>query len=303
MEQTPRIEIISLTQGESFAWREFIEPRFSSPWHFHSEFELTLIRHGSGQLFVGDQIVPFNKGDLFMLGGGLPHVFYSDATRKIQGKQAHSHAVVIQMLPDVFGAKFWEIQENHDLRVLLELSRRGISFDAAARPGMATLIEEIGRRKGVPRTLALLELLNSCSGLLQHSRLLCSEGYVSRPDVYAERRINTVCKYVFEGSNGPITLAEAARRAAMNPSAFCRYFGKVTGKRFMTFVNEVRVGHVCRALLETQGGIAEIAFACGFGSLSNFNRWFGAAHGMSPKRFRSAHQQLKSSLAKKQSAT
>ncbi len=293
MERTLRLELISLTDGESFAWREFIEPRFSSPWHFHPEFELTLIRRGSGQLFVGDQIVRFNAGDLFLLGGGLPHVFYSNAPPKKPGRRSQSHAVVIQLLPEIFGAKFWEIPEHRDLRGLLELSRRGIAFAGDTRPGMASLLEQIGLRQGVTRTLGLLDLLNRCAGALQHSSLLCSEGYVFSPDMYAERRINAVCRYVFEHYQGHITLAEAARRAAMNPSAFSRYFSKVTGKRFMTFVNEVRIGQVCRALIETRGGIAEIAFACGFESLSNFNRWFEAVHGMSPKRFRSAHHQLK----------
>lgn len=285
----PRLELISLTEGESFAWREFIEPRFASPWHFHPEFELTLIRRGSGQLFVGDAIVHFNVGDIFLLGGGLPHVFYSDAPPKARGKPVRSHAVVLQLLPNVFGEKFWEMPEHRDLRELWQLAQQGISFAADARADLAMRLQEVGLQKGVPRTIGLLNLLNLGAKALQRSQLLCSEGYVFRPDMYTERRISAVCRYVFENSNGRITLAEAARRAAMNPSAFCRYFSKVTGKRFMTFVNEVRVGQVCRSLIETDRDVAEIAFACGFESLSNFSRWFGALHGTSPSRFRSAH--------------
>lgn len=299
MERPLRLELISLTEGESFAWREFIEPRFSSPWHFHPEFELTLIRRGSGQLFVGDAIVRFNEGDIFLLGGGLPHVFYSDAPPKIRGTRATSHAVVLQFLPDVFGAKFWGMPEHHDLRELWRLAQRGILFTTEARSELAALLQEIGPQKGVPRTLGLLKLLNHCAEVRHRARRLCSEGYVFQPDMYAERRISAVCRYVFENSNGRITLAEAGRHAAMNPAAFCRYFSKVTGKRFMTFVNEVRVGQVCRALIETDADVAEIAFSCGFESLSNFSRWFGALHGTSPSRFRSSHQQLNIGGAKK----
>jgi len=293
-----RLELISLPAGESFAWREFIEPRFSSPWHFHPESELTLIQRGTGQLFVGDAIVHFNAGDVFLLGGGLPHVFYSDAPPKLLGKQGCSHAVVLQLLPDVFGAKFWKMPEHHDLRELWRLASRGISFAPEARPDLVKLLQEVGLKKGVPRTLSLLKLLNCGADALRRSRFLCSDGYVFRPDTYAEQRISRVCRYVFENSNGPITLDEAARHAAMNPSAFCRYFSKVTGKRFMTFVNEVRIGQVCRSLIETDREVAEIAFSCGFESLSNFSRWFRALHGISPSRFRSAHDQLSRSGAK-----
>lgn len=299
MEIPLRLELISLTEGESFAWREFIEPRFSSPWHFHPEFELILIRCGSGQLFVGDAIVRFSKGDIFLIGGGVPHVFYSDALPKSRGKRINSHAVVLQFLPDVFGAKFWEMPEHHDLRELWRLAQRGILFADKDRTDLAARLQEVPLQKGLLRTIGLLKLLHRAAAARQHAQLLCSEGYVFRPDMYSERRINAVCRYVFEHSHGRITLAEAARRAAMNSSAFCRYFTKVTGKRFMTFVNEVRIGQVCRALIETDRDVAEIAFSCGFESLSNFSRWFGVVHKTSPTRFRTAHQQLQNSRTKK----
>jgi AraC-like DNA-binding protein len=285
-----RLELISLTEGESFALREFIEPRFSSPWHFHPEVELTLILRGTGQLFAGDAIVHFNAGDLFLLGGGLPHVFYSDAPPKTRGERTTSHAVVLQFLPGVFGVNFWEMPEHRGLRELLKTAQLGVAFAAEAGPELATLLQSIGSQKGVARSLGLLQLLSRCAIAMPHSRLLCSDGYVFCPDKYAERRISAVCRYVFDQSGGRITLAEAARHAAMNPSAFCRYFTKVTGKRFMTFVNEVRVGQVCRTLIETDREVSEIAFSSGFDSLSNFSRWFGIFHGMSPSRFRAAHR-------------
>jgi AraC-like DNA-binding protein len=196
------------------------------------------------------------------------------------------------LLPEVFGTKFLEMPEHHDLRELWRLSQRGILFAADARPDLAAMLQDIGSRKGLLRTVCLLKLLNRGANARQHSQLLCSEGYVFRPDMYTERRISAVCRYVFENSDGRITLDEAARRAAMNPSAFCRYFTKITGKRFMTFVNEVRIGQVCRLLIETDLDVGEIAFSCGFESLSNFSRWFSTLHKISPSRFRSAHHLL-----------
>ena len=76
---------------------------------------------------------------------------------------------------------------------------------------------------------------------------------------------------------------------SMSPSAFSRYFKRVMGKTFSRFVNELRIGQACRALLETDRPIAEIAYDCGFNNLSNFNRRFRELRGVSPRQFREQH--------------
>ena len=56
----------------------------------------------------------------------------------------------------------------------------------------------------------------------------------------------------------------AARRAGLSPAAFSRYFRQKMGHTFEDFVNEIRVGRSCRALIETpEKSVAEIAHAKG----------------------------------------
>ena len=61
---------------------------------------------------------------------------------------------------------------------------------------------------------------------------------------------------------------------------------KSTGKTFIRYVNELRVGHACRLLIETEFSIAEICYQVGFNNVSNFNRRFRELHLMSPKQYR-----------------
>jgi AraC-like DNA-binding protein len=48
----------------------------------------------------------------------------------------------------------------------------------------------------------------------------------------------------------------------------------------------VRIGQVCKKLSEEDWSIAEVAYACGFQNLSNFNRFFKEMIGKTPKEYR-----------------
>jgi AraC-like DNA-binding protein len=58
------------------------------------------------------------------------------------------------------------------------------------------------------------------------------------------------------------------------------------GVSYIDYVIAMRVGLACRYLLETDGGVAEIAFRVGFNNLSNFNRQFRRLKGWTPRDFR-----------------
>ena len=73
----PAFEKVVPPPGRSLAWDTFDLPAFPYRWHFHPEFELTLITAGRGRRFVGDSIEPFEPGDLVLLGPHLPHTWHS----------------------------------------------------------------------------------------------------------------------------------------------------------------------------------------------------------------------------------
>ncbi|MFM8702973.1 MAG: cupin domain-containing protein, partial [Planctomycetia bacterium] len=111
--------------GRSLAWDAFDLTCFPYRWHFHPEYELTLITSGHGRRFVGDSIEPFDAGDLVLLGPHLPHTWHSAAAR---GQR--SRAVVIRFAADFLGESFFERPELSRIGGLLGRSARGIVFAA-----------------------------------------------------------------------------------------------------------------------------------------------------------------------------
>ena len=73
------LEHLSENINQPIQLKEIVQARFDAPYHFHPEFELTLIISGEGKRFIGNQISDFSPGDLVLLGSNLPHYWRNDS--------------------------------------------------------------------------------------------------------------------------------------------------------------------------------------------------------------------------------
>ena len=89
----------------SFRTLRIAAPVFDHVYHFHPEFEITLIESGHGQRFIGDSIEPFGAGDLVLMGANLPHCYITD--RQDSRGTRWARASVIQFDRSAFGERFF----------------------------------------------------------------------------------------------------------------------------------------------------------------------------------------------------
>ena len=94
---------------ESFRCFVREEAAFPFRWHAHPECELTLITHGRGWRYVGNQRETYQAGDLALLGPGLPHTWASGPAAA--GGRSRHRAIVVQFRPDFLGASFLAVPE------------------------------------------------------------------------------------------------------------------------------------------------------------------------------------------------
>ncbi len=274
------LEKISYRKDRSFASYDFQQRRFQCPFHYHPEIELTLIVSSTGQRYVGDHIGRFAPGDLLLMGPNLPHMYTNDAS--FAGK---AHSVVVQFLPDCLGVDFFQRGEMRSIRRLLERASVGLQFHGRTREKVAAALEHFNGLEGCTRLVAFLNLLEILARSKEF-RTLASPAYSPSLALYQGERVNRVCELISKKFREGITQGEAARAARMSVASFSRFFRRATNRTFRSFLNEVRIGHACQLLLETDQTVLENCYASGFGNLSNFNRQFLKLRKAAPREYR-----------------
>ena len=265
-----------------FHYQEFIQPRFTSPYHLHDEFELILIIKSHGKLYLGSNVVNFTDGDLFLFAPGLPHCFYN--TRGYEKENISAHAVVIQFAKDFLGNAFFDKSEVSQFTRLKDRSKFGVQF-VQPKKSLQKRIQCLNQKKNLKKLGELLLILNKLAAK-KNIRLLSTENTLNFCSLNDSIIINNVYKYVAENFQKEISFAVASSIANMQRSAFCRYFKRKTKKKFSEFVNETRIMHALKLLAESDKTIIEIAFECGYENTSYFNRQFKIHSGITPTEFK-----------------
>jgi AraC-like DNA-binding protein len=274
-------EKVTADGSRFFALKRRNDPQFEFRWHYHPEYELTLITRSRGRRFIGDNIDDYADGDLVLMGPNLPHTWCSSPA----SPGTKHEAVVAQFPDDLLGAGRLDGVRVGPVRELLERSKRGLAFRGTTAAEVAQRMLRLERQ---PPLLQLAELLVILDQLARsdEGEVLSTRTFEPQVRPGAVHPLDRVCKFINERYLDRIPLAQAARVLGMSPSAFSRFFHRSTNKTFTKYVNELRIGHACRLLMETERSVADIAGASGFTNLSHFNRCFLRAKRMRPSEFR-----------------
>ena len=84
----------------------------------------------------------------------------------------------------------------------------------------------------------------------------------------------------------PASTSLLARRAGMSAARFARVMKRIFGVTPTQYISRTRIDAASRMLRTSDGSIAEIAHACGFGDHSAFTRAFRTAMGLTPTQYR-----------------
>jgi AraC-like DNA-binding protein/mannose-6-phosphate isomerase-like protein (cupin superfamily) len=277
-------EVIPADPNHSVRWNEHDYPSPLARWNYHPEYEIHLIRKGTGKFIVGDHIGTFEAGHVSIVGAGLPHDWVSDLE---PGEVLEKRDAVIQ-----FDGKWIQqaasiLPEMAEVKPLLEQSARGIEFLGRSAATAAKSIESMGTTTGLERLHHLLELFAILTHAPQEERrYLADEWFRPQLDGQAAAVVDIVLEYVFTNHAGNVKLSEAAALVGMAEPTFSKYFKRSTGQNFSDLVRKLRLAHARSLLERSDKPISEICYEVGFSNLSNFNRHFLNDTGETPRRYR-----------------
>ncbi|MBI6703377.1 AraC family transcriptional regulator [Pseudomonas viridiflava] len=286
-EQRPaELEVILPEPDQCFRWYEHDYPYALARWNHHPEFEIHLIRRGSGKLVAGDYIGGFDAGHVALIGPDLPHDWIGDLA---PGEHLPGRDVVLQFDGAALLALRKTLPELGELQRLFEQARRGVEFTGATAVQAARLMEDIGTAQGLERLILFLQLINTLvKAPSQEAHLLASSCYAPTLDARSSERINKAFDYLLSELTNDIRLSVIAQRLEMTDPGFSRFFKRNTGHGFIDLMRKLRIQRACRLLLQSDMSVSDICFEVGYANLSNFNRHFRVETGQTPSDYRRA---------------
>ena len=274
----PLIEKLPLSENTSFVANIHTTPNFEVPWHQHVEYELILFIEGGGHAYVGNYVGEFTVGDIYFLGSNLPHTFQKAEPDMI------TSAIVIHFKEDFWGDSFLKLPECKQIKNLLKTSVRGLIINGESKVEMAKLIKKLVETKGFERILLLCQCLQLMSSKQEYKSISTQE--VGDFNMRHKERIDKIFQFTIANFQETIRIEEVAQNAQMSVPAFCTYFRKSTKKTYIEFLNEIRVGFICKQLIDTSKTIESICYESGFNTIANFNKQFKSVKKMTPSKYR-----------------
>jgi AraC-like DNA-binding protein len=256
---------------------------FGDVWHHHPACEITLVRRGGSERWVGDTLEPLTPGDLVFLGQGLPHDYRNAPLPKRRPQRVE--AVVVHFMPHLLGEAWYACATLEPLRRLFERARRGLRVSGHTRDAAEAILLRMGASHGIRRLILLLELLELLASSKQLTEI-SSEGFLAEPKAYSSDRIGIACAHIEQHLAARIRVPELARKLGLSESAFSRLFKKCTNSTVPQYINRFRIAHACRLLAETDKTVAEIVRLCGYLSPAHFQRQFQKHHRRTPQAYR-----------------
>ncbi|KAA6438314.1 AraC family transcriptional regulator [Dyadobacter flavalbus] len=281
----PQLLKVPNVQAYSFSTRQDKMTNINNRWHYHPEIELVHFHKGSGTQFVGDHIKRFFPNEIVLVGSNLPHYWRFDTDVDQDETCSSLVSSVVHFMPDFWGQKFLDLTENKPIKSVLEKAARGLLLTGSLKEKVAGEIESLNHAEGPERIMVLMKILNA----IYHSEeftVLSSVGYQNMLLDSENDRINDIYEFTFNNFNKKIYLDQVASISGLVPNSFCRYFKSRTGKTYLQFLTEIRVGHACKLLMNDNINIKEVCYESGFLNFSCFHRRFKEITGQSPQHYR-----------------
>ena len=252
-----QLEIISTCQTRSFNYK--VDTDMWPVWHHHPEYDILLTLKNCGQYINGDYIGTLEPGTLVITGPNLPHAFHP--SEQDENDPENPAMIVLQFSETSIGTELLSKPEMSHIEQFLKDASRSFEFSGKTRDCAEEILHNMKSMTDVQRLAQVILLLDLLAKSPSSERKkLVSPLYSPTLNQESVNKIDLVTRHIVNNLRRRITLDEVADLANMGSKSFSRFFKKNTGKTFVQYVNEMRVGQACRRLIETRDSISHICY-------------------------------------------
>ena len=260
--------------------------------HWHNSFELIEVVEGKFFCNVDGSEFLINKGNICIINRGRLHHIYTEDRNAFKCRKK-----TIIFNPDYF-IKDQNIYEKYILPLLEKDAFAHIQFNINKGIGLDinTLMKEIEAledEKPIGYELEEYSLIYKVIRYLYLAYQSSKQSIHTAYDANVQIQRN-MTSFIHEHFGSKIGLEDIAEAGKVSKSTCIRLFHKYTGKSPIDFLNSYRLQMSAEKLVTTSEQITEIAYSCGFGQPSYFNRLFLKEYNMTPNQYRKQHARMKS---------
>ena len=259
--------------------------------HWHNSFELIEVVEGKFYCTVDGSQFLISQGDICIINRNKMHHICNEKKTNLKCRKR-----TIIFNPDYY-IKDQHIYEKYICPLLEKDAFAHIQFhmDKGIGLDVYTLMKELEilqREKPVGYEMeeyALIYRILRCLYMAyEYGRQTIPSTYDT--NIQIQRNMTS---YIHEHYGSKIGLEDIADAGQVSKSTCIRLFHKYTGKSPIDFLNSYRLQMSAEKLATTSEQITEIAYACGFGQPSYFNRLFLKEYNMTPNQYRKQHARMK----------
>lgn len=252
------------------------------PLHWHSEFEINYVIAGKSEFTYGNEKFVTDTGDIVIVPPNVPHAIYPyEDFRQTYDTLVFREEMLGINREERGWVAYVEPLMNGNHGIIAPVTKGQASYEK-----LRTCTERIFDcvRKDSPMADLYMkgELL----------RLLCileESGCVRVVRKREDKTLDSIrpaLVYVNQNYRENITIDMLADMVHLSRSYFMSRFKQTAGVSAVEYIIQLRIKHSCELLRNTSQTAADIAFACGFQNLSNFNRQFKKCVGCTPGQYR-----------------
>jgi AraC-like DNA-binding protein len=254
--------------------------------HKHRFDEFFICLNGDGTQHCEGRILEMKRGDVFCFPAREPHCCVVHEGKRAEG-------IVLYVTESVLDdAGIGDREILHVAQYINRIARAGDNrlplSEATGREFIKTGERMLSEDKAghVGRMAALkMHWLTLMLAVLRDPNTPWKVQHQLESD-RGDDRISRVIEFVNERYMLKIDVGEAARIAGLSRSQFHAVFKRTTGYTLLEKVAQARIRAASRMLRESDCEIIDVAFSCGFSSLSHFYHTFKAHMGQTPKELR-----------------